>query len=79
MAESTTEFHMAKCDVLILSGTSLMALCGLVIAAVLVAWGVGGTDYKNSFYGDDALVVAGAGIVAGAMLHYLGRKCRLNN
>lgn len=79
MADSKTEFHMARCDVLILSGTSLMALCGLVIAAVLIAWSVGGSDYKNSFYGDDALAAAVVGIIAGAMLHYLGRKCRLNN
>ncbi len=70
----TTEFRMAKDDVLFLVGTSFMGLCGLVMLSVLVSWGVGGSEYKDIIYGDGALILAGAGFVVGAALYSLAKQ-----
>jgi hypothetical protein len=65
------EFHMAKSDALFFSGSSLMALCGLTITCVLVAWALGGGEFKDSFYGNAALVLSFAGLIAGAVIDHL--------
>lgn len=76
MATSMNEFHMAKGDALFIEGTSLMTLCALVIATVLVAWAIGGSEFKDQFYGDAVLGVAGIGFIAGAILDYFAQRIR---
>jgi hypothetical protein len=68
------EFHMAKSDTLFLSGTTLMALSGLVGTSVLVAWLIGGSEFKDSIYGNAAIVLSFAGFLAGAVIDYFARK-----
>jgi hypothetical protein len=67
-------FHPAKSDALFLSGTSLMALSGLVLACVLLAWMLGGADFKDSFYGNVAIVLSFAGLITGAVIDHLALK-----
>jgi hypothetical protein len=68
------EFHMAKSDALFFSGTSLMALSGLVLTCVLLAWMLGGADFKDSFYGNIAIVLSFAGLITGAVIDHLALK-----
>jgi hypothetical protein len=68
------EFHMAKSDALFFSGTSLMALSGLVLACVLLAWMLGGVDFKESFNGNVAIVWSFAGLITGAVIDHLALK-----
>lgn len=79
MSNSMSDFHMAKGDGLFLSGTSLMAMCAVVLFSILVAWAVGGSEFKDSFYGDAALVLAGAGFIAGAVLDCFAQKRKHGN
>lgn len=65
---------MTKGDVLFIEGTSLMAVSGLIIVSVLVAWALGGSEFKDSIFGDAALAFAGLGFVAGAALDYFAQK-----
>jgi hypothetical protein len=74
LATVKDEFHMTKRDALFIEGTSLMAVCGLIIASVLVAWALGGTEFKDSIFGNAALGLAGAGFIAGAALDYFAQK-----
>ncbi len=74
MATSKDEFHMTKGDALFIEGTSLMAVCGLIIVSVLAAWALGGTEFKDSIFGNAALWLAGAGFIAGAALDYFAQK-----
>ncbi len=68
------EFQLAKSDALFFSGSSLMALCGLTITCVLVAWALGGSEFKDSFYGNAAIVLSFAGLLAGAAIDYLALR-----
>jgi hypothetical protein len=68
------DFHMPKGDGLFISGTFLMALCTLALFFVLVAWAVGGSDFKDSIYGNTDIVVLGTGIIAGAVLIHFAKK-----
>ena len=70
------QFHMAKGDALFIEGTTLMTCCALVMGSVLVAWAVGGSEFKDSIYGNAALAVAAVGFIAGALLEYFGQKRR---
>jgi hypothetical protein len=76
MAASVNEFHMAKGDARFIEGTSVMAMSAMVIVTVLVAWAIGGTEFKDEFYGNVALVVASIGFVVGAILEFSGQKLR---
>jgi membrane associated rhomboid family serine protease len=67
---------MAKGDGLFVTGTSLMVWCALALIFVLVAWAVGGTEFKDSIFGDAAILLTCTGIVAGAAMDYLARKRR---
>ena len=70
-------FHMAKGDGLFLSGTTLMALCGMALFFVLVAWAVGGSDFKDTFFfGNTTIVLLGMGFIIGAVLEYFAQKRR---
>lgn len=76
MATSMNEFHMEKGDALFIEGTSLMFFSALVIISVLVAWAVGGSEFKDSFFGDVALGFAGMGFIAGAIFDHFAQKRR---
>ncbi len=76
MDSPMNEFHMAKGDALFLEGTSVMVMCAVVIPAVLVSWPIGGNEFKDEFYGDAALSVAGIGLLVGAALDYFAKKDR---
>jgi hypothetical protein len=71
---NANEFHMAKRDTLFLSGTSMMALSGLVSSFVLLAWLIGGSEFKDSIYGNAAIVLSFAGFLTGAVIDYLAQK-----
>jgi len=79
MATSMTKFHMQKGDSLFIEGTSLIILCALVIVSVLIAWAIGGSEYKDSFYGDTAMAFAGIGFIAGVILDFCAKNCRRGN
>lgn len=66
--------HRPTSDALFLSGTSLMALSGLVLSCVLVAWAIGGSDFKDSFYGNAAIVLSFAGFIVGLGTDYFAQK-----
>ena len=68
------DFHMPKGDGLFIFGTSLMALCTLALFFVLVAWAVGGSDFKDSIFGNIDIVALGTGIIAGAVLTHFAKK-----
>jgi hypothetical protein len=55
---------------------SLMAMCAMVIVTVLAAWALGGTEFKDEFYGNAALVVASIGFIVGAVLEFSAQKLR---
>ncbi len=74
--EETTmaDFHMPKGYGFFISGTSLISLSLLALFFVIVSWAIGGTDFKNSIYGDLAMTILVAGVVVGAVLTYIGQK-----
>jgi phage-related holin len=76
MTRVTKLAHLPDSDALFFSGTSLMALSGLVLAAVLVAWLVGGSEFKDSFDGNAAIVVSFAAMIVGAVMDYLAKRRR---
>lgn len=64
------EFRMARCDRYFLWGMTLMVCGTLGLVSVLVSWAVGGTTFKDSFYGDHALIAGlGAFLLGVAMVH----------
>jgi hypothetical protein len=68
------DFHMPKGYGVFIFGTSLMALCTLALFFVLVAWAVGGSDFKDSIFANTDIVVLGTGIIAGAVLIPFAQK-----
>jgi len=74
MANLQTDFHMAKGDGLFIGGSSLIAVCSLGLVSVLVAWALGGTEFKDSIFGNAAMIVFGTGIIAGAVMDYFAKK-----
>jgi hypothetical protein len=71
---NANEFNLAKSEMLFFSGTSMMALSGLVLACVLLAWMLGGADFKDSFYGNVAIVLSFGGLITGAVIDHLALK-----
>jgi len=56
--QASSEFHSSgKRDGDSLLALSVICLSGLAIGSILLSWLVGGMDYINSFYGNQALVV----------------------
>jgi hypothetical protein len=67
------EFHMQKGYGFFISGTSMMLWCTIGLFSVVAAWLVGGTEFKDSIFGDAAIAVFFAGLVVGAILTYWGQ------
>jgi hypothetical protein len=74
MMNTINSFNVARSDRHFLIGSVLMACSALALFFVLVAWAVGGSEFKNSFYGDGAIVVLGAGFIVGATLAAMSKE-----
>lgn len=74
MTTTMTDFHMSRSDRLFLMGTGLMTVCAEALFFVLVAWAIGGSEFKDSFYGDTAMVVLGVGFIVGAVFDLLAKN-----
>ncbi|MGE5467922.1 MAG: hypothetical protein ACM3Y9_10910 [Ignavibacteria bacterium] len=61
-------YHMPRGYAAFLSGVSLLVWCIVGLATVLVSWAIGGTDFKNSIFGNADMALFAVGIVAGAWL-----------
>lgn len=69
-----SEFRMARSDGYFLGGTSLMVVGAMAIASVLIAWAVGGGEFKDRVHGDVALAIGIIVFLAGCALTWLARN-----
>ncbi len=63
-----TRYHMPRGYGCFISGASLITWCTMGLLFVLVSWAVGGSDFKDSIFGDAAMMVFVAGVALGALL-----------
>lgn len=71
-----TSADMPEVSGLEFASMTLIAWSSMALFFLLLSWAVGGTEYKNSIYGDYALVVILLGLVAGIGLKFAFRKKR---
>ena len=63
-------YHMPRGYGSFLSGVSLLTWSVIGLLTVLVTWAIGGTDFKNSMFGDAFMAIFAVGIAFGAYLVY---------
>jgi hypothetical protein len=61
-------YHMARGNFAFLSGVSLLGWSIVGLLAVAVSWLIGGTDFKNVIFGNEAIGMFTLGIIVGAFL-----------
>lgn len=71
---SDQEFRMAWPDRIFLGGVTLMVTSTMGLVTVLVSWALGGAEFKDSIFGDHALLVFLGGFLAGVALVARSRR-----
>jgi len=56
------------------ASVTLIAWSSIALFFLLLSWAVGGTEYKDSIYGNSGLVVVLVGLIAGIALSFVSRS-----
>ncbi len=67
------QLDMPKGSGAFISALAIVAWCLMSLAVVLVSWALGGTEYKDSIFGNVAVATCVAGIVGGNILLHWAR------
>lgn len=59
-----------------LASMTLVGLSSIALFFLLLSWAIGGKEYKDSIYGDYALVVILLGLIVGGGLNFVFRNKR---